>query len=156
MRQFTGIISVVGGQAFLQINTTTGVTQALLLKGPGPKATFSLTSGEITSVQQIVLQKDGGQAVALAMPKPDPPRPSLKAHDPVPLKTPAITLSGTLLGGLQTVTSEKETLVAKVADDGNSVVVMLPDALTADPHVLQLSFMFKDNTVLSYNLAVSR
>lgn len=56
------------------------------------------------------MQKAGGQVAALAMPKPDPPRPSLKVHDPIPVQTPSVTLTGTLLGGIQTPVEQNHAL----------------------------------------------
>jgi hypothetical protein len=126
-------------------------------------ATFTLKAADLAAIQQIVVQKAGGQVAVLAMPKPDtlkPAPPTLKDHDPIPLKSPSIVIAGTLLAGIQSVTCKKGdqqfSLVATPAPDGNSVTIQLPDALTSDPQVIEFSFNFKDDTVLSYSLKVTR
>jgi hypothetical protein len=123
-------------------------------------ATFTLQAGEISTVQQIVVQKTGGQVAVLSMPKPDASKPSLKDHDPVPVKSPSVVIDGSQLGGLQSVTckkgDQKFDLVFTAAKDGNSVTLTLPDALAGDALVLNLTFSFKDNTVLPYSLKLTR
>jgi hypothetical protein len=59
LQQFTGVISIIGAQAFLQTNSTAGITQLPLLKGPSTSvgqqiaaamAVFSPLNGTVQTV----------------------------------------------------------------------------------------------------------
>ena len=115
------------------------------IRGSNTTALFTLKNADLPSVKQLVLQKAGGQPILVAMPKTDPPKPSLKDHDPVEVgKGLIVTLTGALLDGLNRVVAEDGTRIYfKTAKDGKSVTLNLPDALTAEPGVLTLTFSIR-------------
>jgi hypothetical protein len=131
--------------------------QLQLVPGSKTAATFTMTNSDLPNIKQLVLQKGAGQPIPIAMPKTDPPKPSLKDHGAVIAgKGVKVTLEGTLLDGLDRVVAEDGTRIYfKPAPDGKSVMLNLPDSLTEEPTVLALTFHFKDDSKLNCTLGVS-
>ena len=126
---------------------TAGLKEIVVCRGPQKMASGKAEAVCNPDFPVVVLDipKVEGQA----------PKPSLDAHDPIPLNSREVTVSGTLLDQVVMIEDEKQTVPFQISSDKVPTLTLdLPGSVAAIPGGHTLLVTFADKTTAPYTVTI--